>query len=60
MPCEYFKGLTDEDVSALFAFLRTLPPAAHNVTNTDAPTPCPRCGQPHGLGERNRPAPAVP
>jgi hypothetical protein len=26
MPCEYFKGLTDEDVSAIFGFLRTLNP----------------------------------
>jgi mono/diheme cytochrome c family protein len=57
MPCEYFKGLTDEDVSAIFAFLRGLPPVAHNVGNVDAPTPCPRCGQPHGLGDRNEPAP---
>jgi len=60
MPCEYFKGLTDEDVSAIFAFLRTLPPVAHDVSNIDDPTPCRRCGQPHGLGERNEPVPPAP
>lgn len=60
MPCEYYKGLTDADVSAIFAFLRTLPSVAHDVSNIDAPTPCPRCGQPHGLGERNEKTPPRP
>lgn len=60
MPCEYFKGLTDEDVSAIFAFLRTLPPVAHNVSNIDDPTACPLCGQPHGLGDHNKPMPQTP
>ena len=59
MPCEYYKGLADEDVSAIFAFLRSLPPVAHDVSNVDDSTPCPRCGQPHGLGERNEPMPAA-
>ena len=58
MPCEFFKGLTDEDISALFAFLQSLPPVAHAVSNVDAATPCPRCGLPHGLGQRNQPPPA--
>jgi mono/diheme cytochrome c family protein len=60
MPCGNFKGLTDEDVSALFAFLKSLPPARHNVSNIDSPTPCPRCGQPHGLGAHNDKAPGTP
>jgi hypothetical protein len=27
----------------------------HAVSNTDDPTPCPVCGQKHGLGDRNKP-----
>jgi hypothetical protein len=60
MPCEYFKGMTDEDMSAIFAFLQSLPPVAHNVSNVDEPTPCPICGQPHGLGDHNKPMPKSP
>ncbi len=59
MPCEFYKGLTDDDLSALYAFLRSIPPVAHSVSNVDEPTPCPLCGGTHGLGERN-PAPAEP
>jgi mono/diheme cytochrome c family protein len=60
MPCEYFKGMSDEDVSAIFAFLKSLPPVEHNVSNIDPPTPCPRCGQSHGLGDHNKPMPPKP
>jgi len=56
MPCAYFAGLTDDDLSALFAFLRSLPPIAHNTSNVDEPTPCPLCGATHGLGATNHPA----
>lgn len=58
MPCEFYKGLTDEDISAIFAFLQSLPPVAHSVSNVEDPTPCPRCGLTHGLGERNQPLPS--
>jgi hypothetical protein len=60
MPCEYFKGMTDEDISAIFAFLQSLPPVEHNVSNIDPPTPCPVCGQSHGLGDHNKPMPKKP
>lgn len=60
MPCEYYKGLSDEDVSAIFSFVRSLPPVAHDVNNVDEATACRRCGQPHGLGARNEPMPAAP
>lgn len=59
MPCEYYKGMTDEDISALFAFLQTLEPVAHSVSNVDEPTPCRRCGVAHGLGELNKELPSA-
>ena len=59
MPCDYYERVTDDDLKAIFAFLRTLPPTDHLVSNTDPPTPCARCGGEHGLGEKNE-APAGP
>jgi mono/diheme cytochrome c family protein len=61
MPWTVFRNMTDEDLDAIFAYLRSRRPVAHNVSNTDAPTTCPVCGQTHGLGERNhlRPVPEV-
>jgi mono/diheme cytochrome c family protein len=53
MPFEFFRNLADQDLSDMFAYLRTLEPKAHRVSNVDPPTPCPICGQSHGLGEMN-------
>jgi hypothetical protein len=53
MPWAYYQHLTDEDLRAIYAYLRTLPPVRHVVTNGVAPTPCPVCGGRHGGGERN-------
>jgi hypothetical protein len=55
MPCEFYKGLSDADMSALFAYLQSLAPVDHSVSNVDEATPCARCGVPHGLGTRNAP-----
>lgn len=60
MPCEFYKGMTDEDISAIFAFLKSLDPIEHSVSNVDDPTPCRRCGLSHGLGERNQEMSSVP
>lgn len=54
MPFEAFKNLTDADVGDIFAFLKSLPPVKHRVSNTDPPTLCPVCNQRHGLGQLNR------
>jgi mono/diheme cytochrome c family protein len=61
MPWIVFRNMTDEDLDAIFAYLRSRRPVRHNVSNTDPPTSCPVCGQSHGLGERNhlRPLSAV-
>jgi len=45
--------MTDDDLSAVFSYLRTLPPVRHRVSNFDPPTYCPRGGRRHGLGELN-------
>jgi mono/diheme cytochrome c family protein len=53
MPWWVHRGLTDEDLKAIFAYLRTVPPIKHRVDNTDPPTPCKVCGFAHGAGDRN-------
>lgn len=53
MPWFFYRGMTDEDLKAVFAYLRTLKPVNHAVDNTEQPTACKLCKQQHGLGERN-------
>ena len=53
MPWWHFRNLTDDDLKAMFAYLRTLKPVKHRVDNTDPPTLCKLCGSRHGLGDRN-------
>jgi hypothetical protein len=53
MPWGYFRNMTDDDLKAIFAYLRTLPPVQHRVDNTEAPTVCKLCGGRHGYGEMN-------
>jgi len=51
MPWLMFRNLTDDDLRAIFEYLRSVPPVKHRVNNTDPPTWCARCGRLHGLGE---------
>lgn len=53
MPWNYFQILTDDDLRAIFLYLRSVPPVSHLVTNSDPPTWCVRCGRLHGLGKLN-------
>ncbi len=53
MPWEFFGRMTDRDLAAVFAYLRTLAPVRHNVSNTDPPTRCRVCGNEHGRGDTN-------
>lgn len=53
MPWIYFRTLTDEDLRAIFVYLRTVVPVRHNVCNTEPPTFCVICGRRHGLGDAN-------
>ncbi len=54
MPWVVTARMNDEDLKAVFAYLRTLKPVKHVVTNGQPPTDCPVCGLKHGGGERNR------
>jgi len=53
MPFEFFKNMTDDDLRDIFAYIKSVPPVKHRVSNTDPPTMCPVCNQKHGLGELN-------
>jgi hypothetical protein len=54
MPWIFFRNMTDDDLRAVFAYLKTLPPVAHQVSNAEAPSYCRRCGRSHGGGASNR------
>ena len=53
MPFEEFGKLTDDDLKAMFAYLRTLKPVKHRVDNNLPPTYCKLCRQKHGAGNQN-------
>lgn len=55
MPWWGYRGMTDGDLRAIFAYVRTLPPVKHRVDNTLEPTLCVLCGLEHGAGEDNVP-----
>jgi mono/diheme cytochrome c family protein len=53
MPWAYFRNLTDDDLKAIFSYLRTLKPVCHHVDNTEPPTYCKQCRTKHGQGSLN-------
>lgn len=53
MPFGAFQELTDDDLKAMFAYLRTVPPVRHRVDNSLPPTYCKLCKQKHGAGDQN-------
>ena len=53
MPFGEFTNLTDEDLKATFAYLRSLPPVKHRVDNSLPPTYCKLCRRKHGGGDQN-------
>jgi mono/diheme cytochrome c family protein len=53
MPFGAFKNLTDDDLKAIFAYLRTLKPVQHHIDNSQPPTYCKLCRQKHGGGDQN-------
>jgi mono/diheme cytochrome c family protein len=55
MPWIVFRNLNDDDLDALFAYLRALPKVKHLIDNIDNPTKCKICGGEHPLGQYNRP-----
>ncbi|MBP6823618.1 MAG: cytochrome c [Acidobacteria bacterium] len=53
MPWSIYGKMTDEDLKALFAYLKTVPAVSHRVDNTEKATPCKVCKGKHGFGDRN-------
>jgi mono/diheme cytochrome c family protein len=53
MPWWYFGHMTDDDLRAIFAYLRTVPPVKHRVDNGEPVSYCKVCGRKHGGGSLN-------
>jgi mono/diheme cytochrome c family protein len=53
MPTNVFRGMTDSDLSDIFAYLKTLKAVHHRVDNNLPPTYCKLCRQKHGAGDQN-------
>lgn len=54
MPWAVMGTMKDEDLAAMFAYLKTLKPINHRVDNQESATLCPLDGAMHGAGNRNR------
>ena len=54
MPWPHYRGMTDDDLKAIFAYLKTLKPIHHYVDNAEAATMCVVCKVAHGGGEKNQ------
>ncbi|HEY7617882.1 MAG TPA: cytochrome c [Terriglobales bacterium] len=53
MPWWVYRNMTDDDLKAIFAYLRTVKPVQHRVDNDEQATLCKLCNQKHGLGADN-------
>lgn len=53
MPVMVYGNLSDADLKAMFAYLRTLKPVKHRVDNSEPATECKLCRQKHGAGAQN-------
>jgi len=53
MPTSLFRGMTDDDLSDIFAYLKTLKAVHHRIDNSLPPTYCKLCRQKHGAGDQN-------
>ena len=53
MPAEAYKNLSDDDLKAMFAYLRAIKPVRHRVDNSEPPTFCKLCRHKHGAGDQN-------
>jgi mono/diheme cytochrome c family protein len=51
MPVAVYSGMTDEDLSSIFAYLKTVKPVHHRVDNTEPAALCKRCNNIHGGAE---------
>jgi hypothetical protein len=56
MPWAMYGRQTDQDLKAMFAYMKTIPAVQHRVDNALPPTDCPRCSLRHGAGDQNQAA----
>jgi hypothetical protein len=54
MPWRNYGGMTDDDLKAIFAYLKSVQPIHHVVDNAEQPTLCVICKTTHGGGEKNK------
>jgi len=54
MPWIAFKNMNDEDLKAIYAYLKTFPPSQHYVSSQPPFTHCAICGIKHGFGDKNK------
>jgi len=53
MPWGYYGDMTEADVRSIYAALKSRRGVRHTVNAAELPTPCRKCGSPHGGGSRN-------
>lgn len=53
MPWQHYGGMTDDDLKAIFAYLKSVKPVHHVVDNAEKPTLCVVCRATHGGGDKN-------
>ncbi len=53
MPFYFYGKMSDEDLRAIFAYLKTLKPVKHQLDNFEPPAFCRLCKQKHGFGATN-------
>jgi hypothetical protein len=56
MPIVAYRNMTDEDLKAICAYLRTIPAVHHRVDNSLPPTACKFRQGKHGAGDQNEPS----
>jgi len=53
MPWLFYGKMNDDDLIAIFEYLKSVPPVEHRINNQITPTLCKKCGNRHGLGDQN-------
>jgi len=53
MPFYFYGKMSDDDLTSIFAYLKTLKPIKHQLDNYEPPTYCRLCKQKHGFGATN-------
>jgi Cytochrome C oxidase, cbb3-type, subunit III len=60
MPWITYRNISDADLSAILAALKSLPPVKHQIVNRIKPSLCEVCGVKHGYGDQNKISPIIP